>query len=92
MIYPRENQHWFFGLYSIIADEIDLVNILNVLQSDLEYENFKNMVGRHEDQRDKLDAYHKIWSVMYNYQNKKQWVYFVRTDIARNAREKTCTY
>ena len=58
--------------FRIIADEADLVKIFNFLQADLKYENFKDMVGRQKDQRDKLDAYHKIWNVMYNYQNKKQ--------------------
>jgi hypothetical protein len=58
--------------FRIIADQADLEKIFNILQKELKYENFKNMVGRHEDQRDKLDAYHKIWKTMYNYQNEKR--------------------
>ncbi len=58
--------------FRIIADDKDLEKILTVLQQDLKYENFKDMVGRQKDQRDKLEAYHKVWNVMYNYQNKKR--------------------
>ena len=58
--------------FRIIADEADLDKIFKMLQAELNYENFKNMIGRQDNQQDKLDAYHKIWNVMYNYQNKKR--------------------
>lgn len=58
--------------FRIIADEADLDKIFKMFQSELKYENFKNMVGRQKNQQDKLGAYHNIWNVMYNYQNNKR--------------------
>jgi hypothetical protein len=57
--------------FRIIIGDNDLLKIFKVLQEDLDYDNFKSMIAKQDDQKDKLDSYHKIWNVMYNYQNNK---------------------
>ena len=38
--------------------------LLAALGSEIDYPNFKNEVARRPDQREKLGAYHEIWSVL----------------------------
>ncbi|TVP43073.1 MAG: hypothetical protein EA341_18780 [Mongoliibacter sp.] len=33
----------------------------------IDYPNFKNRIATSDSQKDKLDIYHQIWSIMFNY-------------------------
>lgn len=35
----------------------------------LDYTDFKNSIYENKSQKDKLDSYHKVWDVMYEYQS-----------------------
>lgn len=54
--------------YRLVIDEEELNAIIKFTVDNIDYDNFKNEVGRQENQRDKLVSYHKIWDVMYGYQ------------------------
>ncbi len=54
--------------YRIIVDDDELSKILKFLQDNIDYDNFKSEVARNSDQRGKLNAYHKVWGVMYDIQ------------------------
>jgi len=43
---------------------------LQLLQS-IDYPNFKSKIGATPSQCDKLNAYHSLWDVMFEYQSKK---------------------
>ena len=42
------------------------------LAADIDYSNFKGVVGRTPGQQDKLDILHQIWGLMYDYQCRKE--------------------
>ena len=50
--------------YRFLASRGDLVEIMCFLSEELDYSNFKSMIGQTLDQRDKLSAYHDIWKRM----------------------------
>jgi sarcosine oxidase gamma subunit len=42
------------------------------LAADIDYANFKGVVARTPDQRDKLSILHEIWELMYRYQTERE--------------------
>lgn len=54
--------------YRLIVNEDELARCMEAFKRNIDYDNFKNEVARHTDQKNKLDAYHDIWRVMYEYQ------------------------
>ena len=46
-----------------------LAKIFAVLQSSIDYSNFKNKIYATPSQKDKYESYGEIWRVMYQYQN-----------------------
>ena len=54
--------------YRILVTGPQKAAILAALGEEIDYPNFKSEIARRSDQRDKLDAYHEIWAVMYRTQ------------------------
>lgn len=52
----------------IVVTEHELLTISCELFQDIDYPNFKEMIGKNENQRDKLAYYHEIWGIMWDYQ------------------------
>ena len=57
--------------YRIIVGPEDLLKVVVALTATLDYSNFKGCVAQQDDQRDKLGAYHEIWSVMAEFQREE---------------------
>lgn len=62
---PEGDYHWRVLATKKEAGELFLDNLMNI-----NYTNFKNQVAQIPEQRDKLDAYHEIWRVMWDYSSK----------------------
>ena len=58
--------------YRIVCDGATAKKMIACLAEDIDYSNFKGMVGATPDQADKMPAYHEIWGVMYDYQQAKR--------------------
>jgi len=58
--------------YRIVGIQADVFLALTALAGSINYTNFKSMIARTEDQRDKLEAYHEIWRVMADVQRGKR--------------------
>ena len=56
--------------YRIFVNQNQLKVIMDLMSSTLDYDNFKDSIYSNKSQKDKLDSYHKIWDVMYEYQLK----------------------
>lgn len=56
--------------YRIFINSEKLTEIMIRLSNSLDYSNFKNSIYQNKVQKDKLDSYHQIWDVMYEYQIK----------------------
>ena len=54
--------------YRMVVNEIEVMVAMTVLTHTLNYPNFKAEIGKAEDQRDKLTAYHEIWRLMAGFQ------------------------
>jgi hypothetical protein len=54
--------------YRIIVGAADIPAIFQKLAESINYSNFKSMIGANPSQRDKKQAYNRIWSVMYEVQ------------------------
>ena len=54
--------------YRLVVSSEVVNKITTTLAATLDYPNFKNQIAETPSQEDKLDAYHDIWSVMYNEQ------------------------
>ncbi len=54
--------------YRILVTGEQKAVILEALGKEIDYPNFKSEIGRTQDQREKLPAYHDIWAVMYRTQ------------------------
>ena len=54
--------------YRITVDRVDLNRVMDSIVDDLDYSNFKSMVHGVEDQKDKMNAYYKVWQAMYELQ------------------------
>ena len=49
-----------------------LNDVMLVLAESVDYGNFKDAIADSKEQRDKLSAYHDVWSDMYGYQWRRQ--------------------
>lgn len=54
--------------FRIFINQQQLQAIMNCLSNSLDYSNFKDSIYRNKSQKDKLDSYHQVWGVMYEYQ------------------------
>jgi hypothetical protein len=63
---PDGDYHWRVLATKKEVGELFLDSLMNI-----NYSNFKNQVAQIPEQRDKLDAYHEIWRVMWNYSTKQ---------------------
>ena len=57
--------------YRLVVSRKELACCMEMLAEEVDYPNFKSEVARLQDQEDKLNAYHKIWGVMYGYQERE---------------------
>lgn len=57
--------------YRIIIGLEDFLTVMTCLSDAVDYSNFKGCVAQQPDQRDKLGAYHEIWSVMAEFQSEE---------------------
>ncbi|TFV96172.1 hypothetical protein E4S40_08080 [Algoriphagus kandeliae] len=53
--------------FRVFVSKEKAVEIISKQVMDIDYPNFKNAIAKIPNQRDKLDAYHDIWGVMWNY-------------------------
>ncbi len=58
--------------FRIFITSEKLVEIMVMFSTSIDYSNFKDSIYRNKAQKDKLDSYHQIWEVMYEYQNINQ--------------------
>ena len=49
---------------AILPNRADLQKLMQTLGNSVDYPNFKGRIGKREDQRQRLDRYHKIWAIM----------------------------
>jgi hypothetical protein len=59
--------------YRIIIDKVALDRVMATLADELDYPNFKGVIGGLPGQRDKLHAYHAIWETMSKLQDVQPW-------------------
>lgn len=57
--------------FRIFINQKQLESLMIQLSNSLDYSNFKDSIYRNESQKDKLDSYHQVWDVMYEYQIQK---------------------
>lgn len=50
--------------YRLVVNKVEVLAALTCMANEIDYSNFKSKIGKTEDQRDKLNAYHEVWSVM----------------------------
>ncbi len=55
--------------YRIVVPQSDFIEIMAKLALALDYPNFKSQIARLPDQREKLHAFHEIWSIMADLQS-----------------------
>ncbi|MGM0946501.1 MAG: hypothetical protein ACQEW9_15060 [Bacteroidota bacterium] len=53
--------------YRVYVSKQQAVEIISNQVQEIDYPNFKNKIAQTPDQQDKLNAYHDIWGVMWNY-------------------------
>jgi hypothetical protein len=53
--------------YRLIVNQAELSQVMNAFSA-IDYSNFKGHIATLPEQRHKLDAYHRIWSIMYQTQ------------------------
>lgn len=53
--------------FRILLNDEELSKIMSTLQASIDYPNFKQEISETENQTDKLEAYHNIWSEMFHY-------------------------
>ena len=56
--------------YRIFVPKPDWMNVLAGLGDDLDYDNFKSAVARHQGHNHYEDALHEVWSVMHGVQER----------------------
>ncbi len=56
--------------FRIKVDSAQLGIIFSALLSSIDYSNFKSMISTTPDQRNKSSAYHKVWSLMSDLQER----------------------
>jgi len=50
--------------YRLVVNKVEVLTALTCIGNEIDYSNFKSKIGKTEDQRNKLDAYHEVWGVM----------------------------
>jgi hypothetical protein len=50
--------------FRIMASQQEVFEIMSALAESIDYDNFKGVIAATPDQRDRLDAYHKVWSTL----------------------------
>jgi|GEM_PF-1605902 len=63
---PGGDYHW-----RVFASKKEVGELLLQLMAELDYPNFKGRIANTPNQKDKLKAYHHIWSIMHDYGLKK---------------------
>jgi hypothetical protein len=58
--------------YRVYAHREELVSLMTQWMRGVDYPNFKSAISKIPHQMDKLESYHKVWSVMHTYQAKNQ--------------------
>lgn len=58
--------------YRVFLNKAEAGKIFLDKMMKIDYSNFKNHVAQNPEQRDKLDAYHEIWRVMWDYSTNQQ--------------------
>lgn len=56
--------------FRIFINQQQFKAVMNHLSNTLDYSNFKDSIYSNKSQKDKLESYHQIWDVMYEYQIK----------------------
>lgn len=56
--------------YRVFVPKDDWANVLAALGDDLDYDNFKSAVARHQGHNHYEHALHEVWSVMYGVQER----------------------
>lgn len=64
--YPGSDYPW-----RLIVGGESLAKVFDSLEESIDYGNFKGMIGGTPNQRNKLDAYHRIWAEMNRWQESK---------------------
>lgn len=57
--WPQADYH-----FRIIVDRQQFTRIMGEMALALDYPNFKNRIASLPDQREKLDAFHRVWSLL----------------------------
>ncbi|WP_144605446.1 hypothetical protein [Algoriphagus algorifonticola] len=57
--------------FRVFISKQEAVALIAKQVQDIDYPNFKNAIAQTPQQRDKLSAYHDIWTVMWNYAQDK---------------------
>jgi hypothetical protein len=71
LVVTRKNDY----ICRIFVDLQQLADVMSLLILNLDYSNFKDMIYKNKDQKDKAPYYTRIWNVMYEYQNDKDTKY-----------------
>ena len=50
--------------FRIMASQQEVFEIMGALAESIDYDNFKGAIAATPDQRQRLDAYHKVWSTL----------------------------
>lgn len=58
--------------FRVLVPKREMAEMLAEKILDIDYPNFKNEISGIKEQRDKLAAYHEIWSVMWSYANQSK--------------------
>lgn len=51
--------------YRVLCTEEELVRVMIALAQTVDYSNYKNVIDRSPDQKEKSAAYHALWSALY---------------------------
>lgn len=56
--------------YRLVVGAEEVARVMERLGADIDYSNFKSKIASDPEQREKLGAYHDIWSAMYGVQRR----------------------
>lgn len=54
--------------YRVFVPQTQALAVMEALMKGVDYPNFKSSIAQNPSQNHKLDAYHKIWGIMYQFQ------------------------
>ena len=54
--------------YRLVVNRAVKDLLMKALSDSIDYDNFKNVIAKTPAQKDKLDIYHRIWDLFFNYQ------------------------